>query len=146
MSPRGPKYPIFKDSGTKNHALNGTRGEQPQLLGSWTLWVNVARSCSVSLHHGTWEGLIMEPGKAFFEEDHHPSRTPVRFPSQSARQVGCRCRRIHSIFIPLVHEGRTSPQIMSQSQSLQSKLSKLISFLPSLVLAVGYFRASWGYG
>ena len=36
-SPRGSKYPIFKDSGPKNHTLDGFWDQRPQILGTWTL-------------------------------------------------------------------------------------------------------------
>ena len=37
-APRGSKYPIFKDFGSKNHTLNGVRDRSPYILGTWTLW------------------------------------------------------------------------------------------------------------
>ena len=36
-TPRGSKYPRFKDSGPKNHSLNGIWNQSPEILGTWTL-------------------------------------------------------------------------------------------------------------
>ena len=37
--PRGSRYPIFKDSGSKHHTLDGfwLLGTEPNILGTWTL-------------------------------------------------------------------------------------------------------------
>ena len=37
--PRGSKYPLFQDSGSKCHTLNGFWDQSPYMLGTWTLWV-----------------------------------------------------------------------------------------------------------
>ena len=36
--PRGSKYPIFNDSGPKNHSGHGIWNQSPHILGTWTLW------------------------------------------------------------------------------------------------------------
>ena len=38
QAPSTSKYPIFGDSGSKNHALNGMWDQSPSILGTWTLW------------------------------------------------------------------------------------------------------------
>ena len=37
--PRGSKYPIFKESGPKNHTHNGRWDQSPSILSTWALWV-----------------------------------------------------------------------------------------------------------
>ena len=41
---RGSKYPIFGVSGSKNHTVNGIWDQRPQMLGTWTLWVEALMS------------------------------------------------------------------------------------------------------
>ena len=59
-SPRGSKYPIFEDSGSKNHTLNGFWDQSPSITSIWTLWVCI-RTDKVLLRR--FFCLLARPGR-----------------------------------------------------------------------------------
>ena len=54
--PRGSRYPIFQDSGLKNHTLIGIWDQSPSILGTQTLWGCLEGIIRIALQQSDTEG------------------------------------------------------------------------------------------
>ena len=58
ISPRGSRFPIFEDSGSRYHIFNMVFvTKKPQILGAWTLWFRQANLLYATQHVSCFVGF-----------------------------------------------------------------------------------------
>ena len=61
--PRESKHPIFEVSGSKNHTIDCIWKQEPQILGTWTLWESYARTAQPKPISGPGQGEKEAPSQ-----------------------------------------------------------------------------------